>query len=509
MNTCSFVAPASSILSPIEGTKSNTTDKRLPKGLSVGVKTMLVEEECGANINSNSGCVAKLYQPQRAPAASTADSSGWFWGASGLTGNGDGVCGVPGEGAIGAFWGGMNLSVTPLDSASTPSPAVRISSPLNEERHRLSYQGCRPPSLTSIGVASAKSAVRSASNRAAELSYLLDEGHNAPREECLARVESAVRSAQGAISCSNERVFELELKAAAAEQVREQDASMGSGDAGIGSDPNTCIAELAGQLELAQSLLAASLAARARVTRRFAREDAAATLMQACVRGFHTRSRVTTAESISTKKVNILPLKSESPLVIDGDERVYGSSDASTVHPPGQAGSDQEEEEVETAAELPREEEEWWMPAKAENADEVGELETSLLRAVVKLQAIVRSRLARSRTIAAVNARFVEYFDEHYQAPFYVCAETESSQWNRPFGFSSSFDDYFLRHDATPVDCTAGHGEQLSNEIHASVLAQDEVPPNLIDEAAVVIQCAARSSQARALLAEKIVLASL
>lgn len=84
---------------------------------------------------------------------------------------------------------------------------------------------------------------------------------------------------------------------------------------------------------------------------------------------------------------------------------------------------------------MPRKEELWWTLAETEGADEIGETEFVLLRAVVKLQALVRSRLARSKTIAAVNARFIEYFDDEHQHPFYVCSETSTSQWNRPFGF--------------------------------------------------------------------------
>ncbi|CAM9789645.1 unnamed protein product, partial [Sphacelaria rigidula] len=59
----------------------------------------------------------------------------------------------------------------------------------------------------------------------------------------------------------------------------------------------------------------------------------------------------------------------------------------------------------------------------------------AIVKSVVKLQALVRSMLARKTTFAAVNARFVEHFDEGFQHPFYVCLDTHRSQWNRPFGF--------------------------------------------------------------------------
>lgn len=60
---------------------------------------------------------------------------------------------------------------------------------------------------------------------------------------------------------------------------------------------------------------------------------------------------------------------------------------------------------------------------------------SALLRAVIKLQALIRSHLARSKTFPSINDRFVEYFDDEHQTPFYVCTETNTSQWNRPRGF--------------------------------------------------------------------------
>lgn len=158
---------------------------------------------------------------------------------------------------------------------------------------------------------------------------------------------------------------------------------------------------------------------------------------------------------------------------------------------------------------LPREAEGWWTLAEAENADETGEPELALLKAVVRLQSIVRSRLARSKTIAAVNAGFVEHFDEEYQHPFYVCTETNVSQWNRPFGFdggvsSLSYDTQIEIGVSVDVDVRHDHGD--------GVMVVAEPPSEEEDDffrAAVVIQCAIRAARARKQFAEKIISVSL
>lgn len=272
-----------------------------------------------------------------------------------------------------------------------------------------------------ISVASAKAAVRSASNRAAELSHLLREGNNPPREECLAKAESAVRAAESAISCTNERLFQLELMAAAEPAAQKVDGDIDGAQGTIteteklyssSSSLSAHIEELTEQLRLAQSLQAVSLTARARLSRRFVLEAAAAVRLQSLVRGcvsrWRERRKGATLDSSLSRGIHVK-----------------------------QEGKMRLEQEGIEAGIIPRTEELWWTPAEAESADAIGEPESVLLRAVVKLQAIVRSRLARSQTIAAVNARFVEHFDEEHQHPFYVCSQTNSSQWSMPFAFAS------------------------------------------------------------------------
>ncbi|CAM9626305.1 unnamed protein product [Ectocarpus sp. 4 AP-2014] len=181
---------------------------------------------------------------------------------------------------------------------------------------------------------------------------------------------------------------------------------------------------------------------------------------------------------------------------------------------------------------LPRKEELWWTQAEAETADEVGEQESVLLRAVVKLQAVVRSRLERSQTIAAVNARFVEYFDEEYQHPFYVCRETNCSQWTQPFGFgfggrrkrgfslSHVDSDDGIYGSLAGVAGRGGEGEHIGDSVDENVATDGEqavvermpwhsLCAEHITTAAVVIQCAWRAARARGLLLEKIIMASL
>ena len=289
--------------------------------------------------------------------ATAADSNGWFWGSN-VPPPGDDVDTTnsnPGEGAMGAFWRkakvrgatALDLDValpaavrhvptaipmtyreSPGQDSSRPAPGQSTvkSSAVDGHRGRDRPQGDRYNSRTFIGVASTKAAVRTASNRAAELSRLLAEGSNPPREECLAKAESAVRAAQLAVSCSNERMFELELMVgttAADDADPAADNNVDCGgietravtDSGVEAmnvsvpgdrrnehghhvaDTSSSllwhIAQLTRQMQLAQSLQAASLAARARMTRRFAREDDAATALQALVRGYIVRSRKT------------------------------------------------------------------------------------------------------------------------------------------------------------------------------------------------------------------------
>lgn len=526
-------------------------------------------------------------------AQAAADSNGWFWGENAPHRGGDinTTKSNPGEGAMGAFWRkarvGGAAALNPHVALPAASRHVSANAPTRcresprqdpsllapgESTVKLSAadghhsrdrpQGDRSNSGTFIGVASTKAAVRSASNRAAELSRLLAEGNNPPREECLAKAESAVRAAQLAVSCSNERMFELELMVGA---TVADDADPAAGDdgadcggkenrvvtksgvvEGVGVDvpgdkrnehgyhvaaapPSLLlhIAQLTKQMQLAQSLQAASLAARARLTRHFAREDGAATLLQARVRGFVARSR----ES-SRRKGSEMTRKMARPSVQQAEITASSRADEETPSyfspPPANASTavallsaNNPRKEEEEAAEPPSwEAEEWWTLAEEESADEIGDREDVLLSAVVKLQAIVRSRLSRAQTFADVDARFVEHFDETYQHPFYVCTETNCSQWNRPFGFGVSLarrDDFSSFTEEQ--ESLAGGGEEESLQGGAEgggdettaqkveTATSDDVPA-CEQAAAVVIQCAVRAARARGRLAERIVSAS-
>lgn len=513
-----------------------------------------------------------------------ADSNGWFWGENGPHRD-DGVDTTnsnPGKGAMGVFWrkarvrGATTLNphvvlpptirqvstIVPMRRREPPRqdpsrPAPGQSTPkisaVDGHRGRDRPQGDKYNSGTFIGVASTKAAVRSASNRAAELSRLLAEGNNPPREECLAKAESAVRAAQLAVSCSNERMFELELmvgttaandadhgdkekRAVTKSGVLEgMDVSV-PGDkcnehghyvTAVSSSLSLHIAQLTKQMQLAQSLQAASLAARARLARRFAREDGAATLLRARVRGYVARSRESSRKKSSEMKRRMSrPLVQQAKITAfsrpDGETPSYfsfSSANASTAVAP-LSPDDRGDEEEEVVVPPSWEAEEWWTLAEEESADEVGDREKVLLRAVVKLQAIVRSRLSRAQTFADVNARFVEHFDETYQQPFYVCMESNCSQWNRPFGFGVSL---VRRGDFSPFteqEESLERGEEeesLQDGVEdgghdatpkkVEAATSDDVPA-CEQAAAVVIQCAVRAARARGRLAERIVSAS-
>ena len=496
-----------------------------------------------------------------------ADSNGWFWGANGpaVGVNADPPNSCPGQGAMGAYWakvgGGTALDPhvalpaprrTPTaismkhrespgegPSRSVPRPAHGQSTATAsavDSHHRDRPQGDRYSNSTFIGVASTKAAVRSASNRATELSRLLAEGNNPPREECLAKAESAVRAAQHAVSCSNERMFELEL------MIDTTGGGGSGGDGGSGGNDDNCggkekhaatksgiesmgaevtpedncskhdertivtpslvlhIAQLTKQMQLAQSLQAASLAASATLARRFAREDEAAIMLQARVRGYVVRSQEKPRKR-GTERNRRIPQPSAQSEVTDlstaNEEIDFFARDSST------AALFSLNTPVEEEAVPPWAAEEWWTLAEEESADEVGDREKVLLGSIVKLQAIVRSRQTRSRTFAAVNARFVEYFDEQYQYPYYVCTETNRSQWNRPFGFSVSL----VCRDSVAAEeenfqgggGDGSHHDTTPKEVGASI------SDNECAQAAVIIQCAVRAAKARARFAEMIV----
>lgn len=423
-------------------------------------------------------------------------SSGWFWGAGGYdTGDGGdgGACDIgiaaPGEGTMAAYWRKPSAAAgkSPASGTAIAQDAVKYAdgsttrqncssarqasfgegaateSPSYSDEHALVGETCKTSSNSHnnsrlfISVASAKAAVRSASNRAAELSHLLREGNNPPREECLAKAESAVRAAESAISCANERLFQLELMAAS--EFAAQEAHGGIDDSqsictGDGKQPSkqrpgdstttssarsssslsAHIDELTEQLRLAQGLQAVSANARARLSRRFSLEAIAAVRLQALVRGVVSRWRERRREATAVANRGNTTYTKVSSASAPLDFSLSRGTDVQH-EAVGNAGLEQGDAHVGTA--VPRTEELWWTPAEAAGADAMGESESALLTAVVKLQAIVRSRLARSQTIAAVNARFAEHFDEEYQLPFYVCSETNTSQWNKPFGFAS------------------------------------------------------------------------
>lgn len=520
-----------------------------------------------------------------------ADSNGWFWGenAPHRGSDVDTTNPNPGEGAMGAFWrkarvGGAaaldphvalpaaNRHVSanvptrcresPRQDPSLPAPGESTAklSAVDGHHSRDRPQDDISNSDTFIGVASTKAAVRSASNRAAELSRLLAEGNNPPREECLAKAESAVRTAQLAVSCSNERMFELELMVGAT-VADDGDPAPGDDNADCGGKEKSVatksgvvegvgvgvpgdkrnehghhvaaaspslllhIAQLTKQMQLAQSLQAASLAARARLTRRFAREDGAATLLQARVRGFVARSR----ES-SRRKSSQMARRMSRPSVQQAEITASSRADEeapSSSSPPANASTavalpspnNPRKEEEEVTVPPSWEAEEWWTLVEEESADEIGVREEVLLSAVVKLQAIVRSRLSRAQTFADVDARFVEHFDETYQHPFYVCTETNCSQWNRPFGFGVSLvrrDDFssFTEEQESLADgeveglqggVEGGGDETTAQKVETAT--SDDVPV-CEQAAAVVIQCAVRAARARGRLAERIVSAS-
>lgn len=513
-----------------------------------------------------------------------AQPSGWFWGDGGCSagrGNiaeqygGDTNRGVaaPGEGAMGAFWRETTAlgkdapknggNVAPRDAVAGGGAAAgahQFSSPRtppaggNTTTGRPPDSGHIPPkgtseisgnviSKASVSVASTKAAVRSASNRVAKLSHLLSEGNKPPREECLAKAEAAVRAAQSAVSCANERLFQLELTATpsassthaversgntkACRNLSDERAVCFDVDVTVG-DPaksrdsyamhDTCgtnsspcspsftahISQLSEQLKLAQSLQAASLTARARLTKRFALEDAAAVRLQALARGIDVRRQERFKEARRAKTANIESKRAQSPALAkavaeedrtkDSGRSSYGSSLsrwADAVNLPSSRGSSfratepqkncpcdsgdprgKDGEGTSKMAPLPRKEELWWTLAEVESADEIGESESVLLIAVVKLQAIVRSRLARSKTFGAVNARFVEHFDGEHQHPFYVCSETKSSQWTRPFGFG------FTRkaNDSTLSPFRAGGGSNKRDGVALESTLSDNCP---------------------------------
>lgn len=280
------------------------------------------------------------------------------------------------------------------------------------------------------------------------------------------------------------------------------------------------IKQLAAQLEIAQSLQASAVAASANIKQLFATHDAAATLLQATARRFLARrsqqvmnivmtavwqDRVATEARGDNNDDNhardrqLLPTSSPGSQDTNASGRNDGENDISAPVNPGDTTSIETPVSADPTT-LPWEEGGWWTLAETEGIEET-ETSTSTattIKALVKVQAALRSRLARHKTFAAVNARFEQHFDEEFQHPFYVCLETNRSQWNRPFRFGVV---------ATPArtwkrsDTTAGVeiGEDEEEAGSRSSSSQSRTA------AAVTIQCAIRAARARQRMAELIV----
>lgn len=582
-------------------------------------------------------------------------SSGWFWGASGHDRDQSSVADIadilPGQGLMGAFWrGGVSVgppppapvggrSVSPrreehgeADSRHnfcqegpgprSPSVCVDTSGGGGDDtgNHQYQWSVCRSVSTgsgtdtASLGIASAKAAVRSAGNRASELLRLMDDDNSISESECLKKADSAIRAAQTAVRCSNERLFELELMVgdttAPSHAVGlgedggiNPQSGVDSGSKGISSNStlrqedgrdvspspslHSQIVQLAKQLGIAQDLQATSLAAMAKLRKRFAQNDAAATLLQAHLRGHSVRRscRLGTTAAVTRKETRESPQAMElqadkqggdgvaklhlprggnltvsRPLnsSCQGEDRNHISyvsksernaserngevqvnendsqGNAATGSPAGTDDKRTEPRDEGTYASKaqvsvqPREAQGWWMLAEAEGEENVGHCELPVLRAVVKLQAVVRSIRARSIHFAAVNARFVEYFDQQYQVPYYVCSETNCSQWNRPFGFANSA--FSPLHDcAHPslenraaeaneaprrgedggVDSESNRNPDERTNFRGETLTSSLPQKSGQEAAALDIQCAVRACRARRRLAERIISAGL
>ena len=414
---------------------------------------------------------------------------------------------------MGIFWGSTPQAAVdaPAAASSSVDSSTKALGLLQQDGQlkKSALLGSRNTG-TPISLLSAKAAVRSASNRAAELARLAGEEYRAvPRDECVAKAKSAVRAARSAVSCTNERLFELELMvetnpAEGAEHERGQGAKSGEArhgdhEASIASPVSSQITQLAVQLQLSQCLLATSIAAEARMMARFAREEAAATFLQAHLRGLFARSRSHRWKQLTKGKTTVADWSQDTSIIasISSHERPRAPLKNTA---PAKVGDCEKAQPPD--AEPPRQEGGWWVPAEPESADDVGKTEMELLKTVVKLQAIVRSRIARLRTIASVNERFVQYFDDEYQHPFYVCKETNNSQWNRPFGFDGSLD-----HSSVLATASKG-GVDGGNRATERVKVEADRGLRELDEqngAAVIIQCAVRVALARCLFAEKVV----
>lgn len=266
-----FAAPRSGdSLVPLAATNGGT----VPQGSSLEqlINGTIADDACCLEQQRNTEkqqLKQKEHQQQQA---------GWFWGAGDTCGvssktDSDGVVDTnfaairqPGHGAVGAFW---RTSGTDNRSTRFASSQATLSSSSQHQRSSVKRNDHDPASFLSddccstysrvagiqqgnvscnrsgdddvvypaavlIGVASSKAANRSARNRAAELDELLSSWdrsgrYGASREECLAKAESSVRASQAAISCANERLFELELQVGAGD-VGEHGTEEGIGD---------------------------------------------------------------------------------------------------------------------------------------------------------------------------------------------------------------------------------------------------------------------------------------
>lgn len=295
--------------------------------------------------------------------------------------------------------------------------------------------------------------------------------------------------------------------------------------------------QLAEQLEIAQTLQASAVAASANIKQLFATHDAAATVLQAAARGLLARRAQANVSTSARENRVATAAKHDDDDDDKGDDDdddddnydddnddddahhrqlLTASPDSQDSHAPGRSDGKKDlcspiiprrtcgmQINAGTTT-LPREEGGLWALAETEGIEETetGTPEATTVNALVKLQATLRSRFARRKTFAAVNARFVQHFDEEFQHPFYVCLETDRSQWNRPFGFGAVATSARTRKqpETAVVAATDENAEEAASSLQVS---QNQTA------AAIIIQCAVRAARARRRMAELIVFGGL
>lgn len=293
------------------------------------------------------------------------------------------------------------------------------------------------------------------------------------------------------------------------------------------------IKQLAEQLKIAQTLQAASVAASANTRRFFTSHDEAVVVLQAGARGFLARRSHTHRSSNNSRMkcaatavssydddhhyqlaLQASPESRDAEISVpvrrtnDTDVLVHvvrspfsGSTHGNNVQS-GSSGSSSK-----TTAALPREEGGWWTLAETEGREQAQTCtpEAIAVNALIKLQASVRSWLARNKTFAAVNARFVKHFDEDFQHPFYVCLETNRSQWNRPFGFGAWYHEQPPEPVAEVAPTERNKDEAARPRFVASRKNGATLEGDDLAAAVIAIQCALRAARARRRVAELIV----